>query len=357
MRNANTEQFEIVCCLELGDAQVYNHLMPLAKHPLVSKIWIIRSRKPAFGVIPKSECITTDNNFRPLRWLQMLRECRRLAKRPQVKAFLSFNPIPYGLIAAAAARPYHKPVHYGFIGTDWYRILKGPVGLVLRPLLRRGAFFTVTGNTMKRDMIEQHFDENRIVILPHSIDLDIFQVSDPNKADYSFVFVGRLIPGKRVDIILKAFKANLNQHPQARLCIVGEGPDRQKLESLGSRLGIADAVDFIGYSNEVANLLRRARIIVMASDQEGLPFALVEAMCSGLVPITTPAGTICDLVKHEYNGLLIPCRDVNGLAQAMSRLLKDSGLYWTLRRNVLLSREEFSYSWAVQVWDRWLSRC
>jgi len=350
------KQFEIVSCLELGDAQVYNHLMPLALHPDVSKIWIVRSHESRNGGIPKSEYVLTPGRSKLLRLIKMFRICRRLARRPQVKAFVSFNPIPYGMISATAARPYNKSIHYGFIGSDWYRNVKGRFGPLLRPMLKKADFFTATGPAMKREMVNYGFDEDRISVLPHSIDLDKFKMNNPCKAEYSFIFVGQLIRLKRVDLILRAFAEVLQKHPEAKLCIVGEGPLRQELNALTAELGIKRAVDFTGYRTDVPKLLQQAKIMVMASDREGFPFALVEAMCSGLVPVSTTAGTVKDLVKHKKNGLLIPTCDLKSLAQSMFCLLSDDGLYSRLRKQALQSRTLFSYVNAMDIWDLWFSR-
>ena len=96
---------EVVCCVALGDSQIYNHLTPVALNPLISKIWIIRHRKSDIGQIPKAEYVLVSDKCKPLRWLQMRKQCMRLARRPEVKAFISFNPIPYGIIAGTAGTP------------------------------------------------------------------------------------------------------------------------------------------------------------------------------------------------------------------------------------------------------------
>lgn len=346
--------FEIVVCLNLTDALAYNYLMPIAKHPLISRLWIIRPRKGDYGEIQKANYCLASSPIKIGRFFKMFCHCLRLGHRKEVRAFISFNPIPYGLIAMLAARLYGKPLHFGFIGSDWYRDVKGPLGFVLLPFLRLADFFTVTGERMRKEMIFQGFDPQTVVTLPHSIDISRFHTNSPTKKKYTFIFIGQLIQRKRVDLILQAFKQVLNKHPDVIFCIVGDGPLSDLLKNQAKKLGISRAVKFTGYTTEVQHYLKQARIAVMASEMEGFPFALVEAMCSGLVPISTPVGTIPDLIINEKNGLLVPQDDPNSLALAMSRLYIDNELYNRLRENVLLNISHFSYENATMIWDSWL---
>ena len=73
--------FEIVCCIGLGDSTVFNQLMPIVNHPLVSKIWIIRASKSKYGDIPKSEYIVVSTRWKILRFIFMLATCIKLAQR------------------------------------------------------------------------------------------------------------------------------------------------------------------------------------------------------------------------------------------------------------------------------------
>lgn len=344
---------EIVACLSLIDALAYNYLMPIVKHPLVSRLWIIRPQKINYGKIKKAIFCLAPSSSKIGRFFQMFRHCVRLVRRKEIRAFISFNPIPYGLITMFVARIYGKPLHFGFIGSDWYRDVKGPLGFVLLPFLRLANFFTVTGERMRKDMIFHGFESQKIVILPHSIDISRFHATSPTNKKYTFIFVGQLIKRKRVDLILKAFKQVLKQHPEVNLCIVGDGPLSDTLKNQAKKLGISREVTFTGYTTEVQKYLGKALIAVLASEMEGFPFALVEAMCSGLVPISTPVGTIPDLLINEKNGLLVPRDDTDSLAQAMSRLYIDDELYDRLRENILLNISHFSYEKATMIWDSW----
>jgi glycosyltransferase involved in cell wall biosynthesis len=348
--------FEIACCIAMEDSQVFHHLAPLAMHPMVTRLWIIRTHASATGKIPKVRYVLTPEVRRPARWIRMLRECRRIAARPEVRAFVSFNPFPYGLIGAAAARRQGKPVHFGFIGSDWYRHMKGPQGRLLRPLVQNASFYTCTGEEMRTDMVHDGFDGGRVASLPHCVDLERFDVREPDRADYTCIFVGKLIERKRVDVILHAFAEVLRTHPNETLCILGRGPLEAECRALAGTLGIESAVDFAGFHDNVEEYYGRARIDLIASHTEGYPFSLVEGICCGLVPVSTPAGTIADHIRDGENGLLVPIGDAPAMANAIRRLLDEPALYERLRGEALKMRDDYSYERATEVWDSWLRR-
>jgi glycosyltransferase involved in cell wall biosynthesis len=346
--------FEIACCLALGDSLAWNYLRPIARHPLVSRVWIVRSAPIRYGELPKAEYVLTPGPSRLRRFWQMRNACLHLARRAELRAFVSFNPIPYGLISCLAARRYGRKIHFGFIGSDWNLRARSLWGGPLLPVLRRGDFITVTGAGMKEQVLQNGFDPARVAVLPNCVDTDRFPVGEPAKAKYDCVFVGRLIPLKQVDVILRAWAAVAARRPQARLCVVGDGPLRGELEALAARLGIAGSVDFTGAVPDAAPYLAAARTVVIASTHEGLPFAILEGVCCGLVPVSTPVGAIPELLSDGQNALLVPVGDPQALSVAIRRLMEEPGLYDRLRSSALALRGRVSHDAATAVWDPWL---
>jgi glycosyltransferase involved in cell wall biosynthesis len=345
---------EVVSCLVMG-ANAYYYLMPLGMHPSVSRLWILRPSRVERGEIPGAEYVLVAQ--RPTLWrlAQMLWASLRLGWRKEVKAFISINPFPYGLVQLPAAVLYHKPIHFGFVGSDWYRHVRGRSGWLLRPFIRRADFVTATGPLMRRQMIDYGIKEERIAILPHAIDVDNYPINDPETAKYTCIFVGQLIQRKRVDLILQAFALVLEVNASARLCIAGDGPLAEDLVALASELGIERSVDFVGFQDDVRPYIRSSKMLVIASDMEGLPFAIIEGMSSGLVPVSTPVGTIEDLIVDDENGLFFFPGDAEGLADCICRLMDEPDLYNRLRANVLQLRDDYAFAAATTVWDGWLS--
>ena len=125
------------------------------------------------------------------------------------------------------------------------------------------------------------------------------------------VVLGRLVPHKRVDLVLNAVNALRNERPDLRLDICGQGPDRPRLESLAAELDLTDRVTFHGYlaESDKERLLRRAALHVCASDVEGWGQAVIDAAGYGVPTVARDVPGLRDSVRHESTGWLVPDAD------------------------------------------------
>jgi glycosyltransferase involved in cell wall biosynthesis len=125
------------------------------------------------------------------------------------------------------------------------------------------------------------------------------------------VVLGRLVPHKRVDLVLRVLHALRDERPGLRLDVCGQGPDRPRLEALSQSLGLTDRVVFHGYLPEADKdrLLRRAALHVCASDVEGWGQAVVDAAGYGVPTVARDVPGLRDSVRHETTGWLVPDSD------------------------------------------------
>lgn len=137
------------------------------------------------------------------------------------------------------------------------------------------------------------------------------------------VSVGRLMPQKNQLMLLEAFARVREACPEYSLTICGEGPFRKDLEDRIARLGLTECVHLPGNVKDVHDRIADAELFVMSSNYEGMPNALIEAMCLGLPVISTAVSGATDLIRHGENGLLVNCGDTDALADAMLRLLSE----------------------------------
>lgn len=137
------------------------------------------------------------------------------------------------------------------------------------------------------------------------------------------VGVGRLTAQKNFALLLQAF-AKLRAQRRARLIILGEGPQRPRLEALVQALGIGPDVALVGHVANPYAALARASLFVLSSDYEGLPAVLIEALACGTPVVSTdcPSGPAEILERGRY-GRLVPVSDVDQLAEAMARTLDE----------------------------------
>jgi glycosyltransferase involved in cell wall biosynthesis len=140
----------------------------------------------------------------------------------------------------------------------------------------------------------------------------------------TFVFVGRLTEQKALPVALAA----IAELPEARLILVGDGPERGSLEQRASELGLDGRVRFVGSlpREEALRYLAGARAAVLSSAWENLPHAAVEALAVGTPVVSTSVGGVPEVVHDGENGLLVPPNDVAALTGALRAILTDDDL-------------------------------
>jgi glycosyltransferase involved in cell wall biosynthesis len=174
---------------------------------------------------------------------------------------------------------------------------------------------------------------SRFRVLHSGVDLHVFRPR-PRGTGYasaagtlSLVCVARLSRFKGHETLLRACRLLRNDRGKDfRLTIVGDGPERARLEALSQLLGVDDVVTFAGERQDTAELLRASDVFVLSSVQEGRPTSVMEAMASGVPVIATDVGAVRELVQQELTGLLVPPGDVGALAGALCHLAGDSKL-------------------------------
>ena len=166
------------------------------------------------------------------------------------------------------------------------------------------------------------FHGPRRVVL-NGVDLSRFTTAPiPARGDgdgtaFTFAMVGRLEPRKGVEVALAA----LAKVPKARLAIVGDGPDRKKLEARARSLGVEVRTTFHGFHDDVQGLVKRAHAGISSSREEGLGLALLEIMATGRPVVAVPVGGIPEIVRNGSTGLLARDIDAEALAVAMRAMM------------------------------------
>lgn len=172
--------------------------------------------------------------------------------------------------------------------------------------------------------------ETRIVAIPNGLDVDAVTASSEKAVESSWLQskkspvvlgVGRLHRQKGFVTLLRAF-AEVRRRRDARLVILGEGPERGTLEKTARELGIADDVHMPGFATNPAAWMKRAAVFVLSSGWEGFPNVLLEALAAGCPVVSTdcPSGPCEVLADGEY-GRLVPVGDHAAMADAIVETL------------------------------------
>ncbi len=135
--------------------------------------------------------------------------------------------------------------------------------------------------------------------------------------------ISRFDPIKRLDVLLAAFHRLVGRLPRATLLLVGAGTEEDRIRRLAFDMGLHERVIFTGFLENPARVYPVLDLYVSASQKEGLPLSLVEAMCSGLAVVATDVPGHRDVVTHGKTGLLVSPNDSAALADAIAELITD----------------------------------
>lgn len=244
------------------------------------------------------------------------------------------------ILGACAARAAGVPCVFRTVH-GWSEALSGWEGvklsvydslgrLTLRWLADR--IIAVSTQTARR-LEESGCDPATVVSLPNGIDLH--QVRPARSRDEIrralglepgapvIGTVGRLAPVKGQTCLLEAARMLLDWQPAARFLIVGDGPQRDHLIGIATRLGIESACCFTGARTDIYDLMSAMDVFVLPSLDEGLPMALLEAMAIGTPVVATSVGGVPDVVADRHTGLLVEPKDGRALARACVELVTD----------------------------------
>jgi glycosyltransferase involved in cell wall biosynthesis len=167
--------------------------------------------------------------------------------------------------------------------------------------------------------------------------------------------VGRLVPWKQIDRLIEA----LSECDEAGLVIVGDGPERGRLENLAQRNQVADRVYFAGQRNkeETFALMAACDLFVLNSSYEGFPHVVVEAMAVGLPVIATAVGGTPELVNDGENGLLVEPNANGALSKTVMRLVASAEERQRLAAGAHKTMQQFRGSAMIDATEAALRAC
>ncbi|MCL5960304.1 MAG: glycosyltransferase family 4 protein [Chloroflexi bacterium] len=137
------------------------------------------------------------------------------------------------------------------------------------------------------------------------------------------VQVGRISTQKGPGYFMRAAAKALERNQSIRFLLVGDGPLRAEMELLAKSLGVARNVLFLGWRDDVVQVMSCADVVALSSLWEGLPYVLLEAMALGKPVVATDVGGNPEIVENERTGFIVPPRDEMSLAQGVLRLTED----------------------------------
>lgn len=177
--------------------------------------------------------------------------------------------------------------------------------------------------------LEDHGLTKPIEILPNILDINFYAPSARQPVQHkTLVYMGRLSYEKSIDDVLKAMAHVIKRMPNTLLLIIGDGPEREKLEALSAELGIAEHCIFTGflYGEELVYTLGQCDVYLTGSKSENMPLALMEAMAVGLPIVAVRSLGLEEMLVHRKNALLTAAGDPVEIADRVIEILEDEAL-------------------------------
>lgn len=277
----------------------------------------------------------------------------RLLPRLKLDVIHTHHPVLLGQAAANKAdeldlplvftfhTQYREYTHYvPFPQEAVQEFLKDTIHNWLQDYFRRCHHIVIPSESMRNILVDEYGLLGPYTIIPTGIELEPYQSADGNsirqeygwESDRVMISIGRLAKEKNWELLLRATALSREAHPDLRLILLGDGPERRELEDLAAQLGIRERVAFIGEVpfEEVPTYLKAADFFAFASTTETQGLVTMEALAAHLPVIAVEASGTRDIVQHEKQGLLV-ANDHHALASGFDQLLSDEQLYQRFR--------------------------
>lgn len=310
----------------------------------------------------------------PLKWLLVplflwgqRRALRQLLDRDNFDAINAHWALPQGLIATSLRTTNHPPVIVTCHGGDVYPFYDSPLKAILSAVLRRSTKVVPVSRELTvlcQGLLGSSEQKDKVSTVPMGVSLPSYDIApaapkiEPIKTQgvFTAIFVGRLVRKKGVKPLLDAINLlrwDDNSHHHVKLAIVGDGNDREFLESYAADSGLGDSVTFLGWRKHthLPHLLAAADVCVVPSihadtgDKDGLPVVLLEAAASGTTIIASEIAGIPDFISHRENGLLFPPGNAKALAAHLRLTMTDREFARKLAQQAL--KDVRAFDWQV----------
>lgn len=215
-------------------------------------------------------------------------------------------------------------------------------------LLPRSAHIVVQTQQIKKFFNKSI--QNMTTVIYNPVNEKVFKLQ-PAKKENRIISVGRLYPQKDQKTMIEAFANVSEHHPDWKLVIFGEGPERKALESLVERLKVKDKVILPGRSENIIDELNKSKIFCLSSIYEGMSNALVEAICVGLPIVTTKVSGTEELINNGENGFIVNIGDKESMVKALTKIIEDENLQNQFAEKNKAQSIKFETNTIVNQWE------
>jgi len=341
----------MLCTIGLHPHTVLNHTVPIHKSGFIDSIDIVRDNE---GTPHKGF-----RYFKPFkrmpRALGKFFRILSLTREEQYDVYCGIFHIPHGLSAVIASKLYNKPSIVSLIGYHDHNPkmihFDTPfLGNIMLWIISRADIITVTGRTTRRYFMEKGVNPRKIHIIPNAIEYK-GGFEEERKRPIDILFLGRVVPEKNVLLSIDVVRELKRYYPKIQMAIVGDGRQAKAVKKYIQKLGLGENIKLYGWQSNTEEFYKRAKVFILNSRSEGVPFAQLEAMMYGAVPVVPSVGDIQDVIKNGVEGILVDdYKDVKRYTLEIRKLLEDKKEWERLSKASMARAGDFSYDKIAEYW-------
>ena len=213
------------------------------------------------------------------------------------------------------------------------------------------------GEMVKKNLVD-YYDllDNQVTVIHNAVKPFVGEIiEDPlvkklhDEGCFVIGNIGRLSEQKGMEYYIKAIPEVIKECPQARFVIAGSGEDESKLKELSEYIGADKYLTFLGYRNDVQNLMSQLDLIVLSSLWEGLPLTPIEAFSVGKTIVATAVDGTPEIVRDMENGLLVESRNTRQLSNKIIYIISNEKLHHALKK---MARETYNQKFSFASFEK-----
>lgn len=207
--------------------------------------------------------------------------------------------------------------------------LQGKISYLLEcDLFKVSDKITSVATSVSQELGEYGLNPDDVEVIANAVDENLFNPIEKKNNEKYILYTGRLSYRKGLFDFIECGKMICAKHPDIKFKLTGKGPLHDKLQNIVKESGYEDRFEFLGHvdKSKLIELYQNATIFVVPSHYEGLPTTLLEAMSCGLPVVATAVSGALDVIESGKNGILVPIKSPDEMAEAISKILDDEKL-------------------------------
>ena len=267
-------------------------------------------------------------------------EMARVTKRENLDLLHVHYALPHATAAQLAREITSKPYVTTLHGSDVTILGSDPSYEPTNTMsIEHSDAITTVSKYMAREAKDNLGIEKEIKVIPNFVDHELYQpapcqmIDNPHQRAITLVHVSNFRPVKRIEDLIYSMCIITKKEPDAQLILVGDGPERHRIERLIDKLDLRRNILVTGYRSDVAAMMNCADALVLCSETENAPLTILEGMSCGLPIIATNVGGIPEQVQDGKNGFIVPVKHPEEIAETALKLNADENLLAVMGAN------------------------